>query len=288
MDDRQLHIVGAGTIVDLQLSGSYLFDGQNVVKHQALAIVMPAAVTATTRIMHGCSPASSFFEITRIEGPEVFELDGRPAIEFLGDGIMSVFPQQTENAIDAGIATLHEVQDYNNHRRQQSRPAIKIGIGLNTGPMMVGMVGYDKRIQGDAFSDAVNLTSRVESLTKNYGVSFLITAETLTSLNNPDDYDIRFVDRVRVKGKKQSLDLYEVFNADEDRQRDLKRETAKRYQAAIDAYYSGYYKTAQSGLFAVLQQNPADKPAWNRLLLATRALDEGPPDDWDTTVMTHK
>ena len=163
-----------------------------------------------------------------------------------------------------------------------------MGIGLNTGPMMVGMVGYDKRIQGDAFSDAVNLTSRVESLTKNYGVSFLITEDTHKSLSKPENYDIRFVDRVRVKGKRQSLDLFEVFSANEPSQQDLKRETAEVYESAVSAFYRGEYELAQSSLFSVLQKNPADKVAWNRLLKATRALDEGISDGWDTTVMTEK
>ncbi|OED44482.1 hypothetical protein AB833_01525 [Chromatiales bacterium (ex Bugula neritina AB1)] len=80
---RQLHMVGAGTIIDLQLTASYLFDGSNVVKHTAVALALPEGISAETRIMHGCSPVSSFFEITRIEGPEVFELDGRPAIDVI-------------------------------------------------------------------------------------------------------------------------------------------------------------------------------------------------------------
>ena len=195
---------------------------------------------------------------------------------------------RAEDAVDAGIATLQEVQHYNRFRRRRELNDIEVGIGLNTGPMMVGMVGYDRRIQGDAFSDAVNLTSRVESLTKNYGVSFLITDDTRTSLSKPEDYDIRFVDRVRVKGKRQSLDLFEVFNANEQSQRDLKRETAELYQSAVDAYHNGEYELAQSCLFSVLQQNPADKVAWNRLLKATQALDEGTTDGWETTVMTEK
>lgn len=210
-------------------------------------------------------------------------------VKFLGDGIMSVFPHSPEDAIDAGIATLNEVKLYNHSRLKRSLNEIQVGIGLNTGPMMVGMVGYDKRIQGDAFSDAVNLTSRVESLTKNYGVSFLITEDTLKSLNDPDNYDIRFVDRVRLKGKRKSLDLFEIFSANEQSQQDLKRETAKLYESAVEAFHNGEYELAQSCLFSVLQKNPADKVAWNRLLKATQALDEGISDKWDTTtVMTEK
>ena len=252
--------------------------------------VMFSDIRSFTDLSEDMTPGENFEfvnEYLRRVSPVVTRNDGM-IVKFLGDGIMAVFPNSPEDAIDAGIATLHEVRRYNQSRRKRSLEEIEVGIGLNTGPMMVGMVGYDKRIQGDAFSDAVNLTSRVESLTKNYGVSFLITDDTRRSLSQPDNYDIRFVDRVRVKGKRQSLDLFEIFSANEQSQQDLKRETAKVYESAVEAFHNGDYELAQSCLFSVLQKNPADKVAWNRLLKATRALDEGIPDGWDTTVMTEK
>lgn len=252
--------------------------------------VMFSDIRSFTDLSEDMSPRENFEfvnEYLRRVSP-VITINAGMIVKFLGDGIMSVFPHTPEDAIDAGIATLEEVQHYNRFRRRRSASEIDVGIGLNTGPMMVGMVGYDKRIQGDAFSDAVNLTSRVESLTKIYGVSFLITNDTKAHLKQSKGYDIRFVDRVRVKGKRQSLDLFEVFNADSSSQRDLKRETAETYQSAVDAFYQGEYELAQSELFAVLQKNPGDKVAWNRLLQATRALDEGISEGWDTTVMTEK
>lgn len=252
--------------------------------------VMFSDIRAFTDISEDMTPGENFEfvnEYLRRVSP-IVTVNAGMIVKFLGDGIMAVFPHAPEDAIDAGISTLLEVQEYNRFRRNRGLNNIDVGIGLNTGPMMVGMVGYDKRIQGDAFSDAVNLTSRVESLTKNYGVSFLITNDTRLSLSRPQDYDIRFADRVRVKGKKQSLDLFEVFSANEQAQQDLKRETAPIYQSAVDAFYNGEYELAQSSLFAVLQKNPADKVAWNRLLQATRALDEGISDGWDTTEMTEK
>jgi len=252
--------------------------------------VMFSDIRSFTNISEGMTPGENFEfvnEYLRRVSPIVTVNDGM-IVKFLGDGIMAVFPHSVEDGIDAGIDTLREVQQYNSYRKSRSMVEIDVGIGLNTGPMMVGMVGYEQRIQGDAFSDAVNLTSRVESLTKVYGVSFLITNDSRMGLRNPEKYDIRFVDRVRVVGKSQSLDLFELFDANDSPQRDLKRETAATYQLAVDAYYNGEYELAQSELFAVLQKNPNDKVAWNRLLQATRALDEGASAGWDTTVMTEK
>jgi hypothetical protein len=75
--------VGAGTLTDMNLSDGYVFDGTRPRKHAAVAVVLPAAITAETAILHGCVPVSSFMTITNIDGAEVFELDGRPALDVL-------------------------------------------------------------------------------------------------------------------------------------------------------------------------------------------------------------
>ena len=77
------HLVGAGTLTDMNLSDGYVFDGTRPRKHSAVAVVLPAGITAETAILHGCVPVSSFMTITNIDGAEVFELDGRPALDVL-------------------------------------------------------------------------------------------------------------------------------------------------------------------------------------------------------------
>jgi hypothetical protein len=73
-------LLGGGLLTDMNLSGGWVFDGKSVVKHAAMALIFPPTVRAETVIMHGCRPVSTFMEITRIEGAEVYELDGRPAL----------------------------------------------------------------------------------------------------------------------------------------------------------------------------------------------------------------
>ncbi len=77
----QPQLWGAGTLADMNLSGSYVFDGQRARRHVAVAVVLPLQLQGHLAIMHGCLPASDFLEITRIEGPRVLELDGRPALQ---------------------------------------------------------------------------------------------------------------------------------------------------------------------------------------------------------------
>jgi hypothetical protein len=67
----------------MNLSDGWVFDGRDVAKHAAVAVVFPASVAEETMILHGCRPVSTFMEITRIDGAEVYELDGQPALEVI-------------------------------------------------------------------------------------------------------------------------------------------------------------------------------------------------------------
>jgi hypothetical protein len=80
LDGAVLQVIGAGTLADLNLSGSYVFDGRKACQHTAVAVVLPPALVGHTAVMHGCLPAGDFLEITRLDGARVLELDGRPAL----------------------------------------------------------------------------------------------------------------------------------------------------------------------------------------------------------------
>ena len=87
------------------------------------------------------------------------------------------------------------------------------------------MVGEANRIQGDALSDNVNLTARLEGLTKFYGVSLLISEQVLKGLNDSAGYHIRFLDRATVKGRTEPIAIYEVLDGETETSRKLKLQT---------------------------------------------------------------
>jgi PAS domain S-box-containing protein len=210
-------------------------------------------------------------------------------MQYTGDCIYAIFPNSPEDAVQAGIAKLQQVTAYNEQRRRKGRLPIHIGIGVNTGEIMVGIVGEQDRIQGDTPSDEVNLTSRLEGLTKYYQISMIISAATFSRLADPDRYSIRFLDRVQVKGKQKPVDLYEVYAADPPMIRRRKRETQETYEEALRFYYARDFQAAQSRLFDVLQQNPRDKVAWRHLVKVTQLVETGVADNWTgVTVMTEK
>jgi hypothetical protein len=80
---RRVRLIGGGMLTDMNLSDGWVFDGRGVSKHAAVAMVFPTGVAEETMILHGCRPVSTFMEITRIDGAEVYELDGRPALEVI-------------------------------------------------------------------------------------------------------------------------------------------------------------------------------------------------------------
>ncbi len=86
-------VIGGGTLRDFELSGGYVFDGRRARRHAVVAAVLPDSLRADSAIMHGCTPASAFLDITRIDGATVYELDGRPAVEVLA-GKLGIPPRE--------------------------------------------------------------------------------------------------------------------------------------------------------------------------------------------------
>ncbi|MEP6523778.1 GAF domain-containing protein [Microcoleus vaginatus DQ-U2] len=187
--------------------------------------------------------------------------------KYIGDAIMALFSGEADNAVKAGIAMLQSLVEYNQHRANSGYGLIQIGIGINTGTLMLGTVGGQNRMDGTVISDAVNLASRVESLTKNYGVSLLITQETYSRLENPSDYAIRTLDTVKVKGKSEAVTVYEVFDCDPPEIKEGKLATLELFAEARAIYWEGKLAEA-AGLFAECwRQNQGDRVAkiyWER------------------------
>jgi adenylate cyclase len=181
--------------------------------------------------------------------------------KYIGDAIMALFSEGADDAVKAGIAMLQTLAEYNRDRVSLGYVPVEIGVGINTGSLILGIVGGKSRMDGTVVSDAVNLASRIESLTKNYGVSLLITQQTFDRLTNPGDYAIRVIDKVQVKGKSEWVTVYEVFDADLPQVKAGKLATLQLFTEALSLYNMKSFRQA-AGLFAdCLRQNPGDKMA---------------------------
>ncbi len=132
--------------------------------------------------------------------------------KYIGDAIMALFDDaHTDSALDAAIAMRRSLAAFNRERVAAGLLPIENGIGVHAGDVVMGTVGFASRIDPTAIGDAVNLASRVEGMTKEYGVPVLITRAAIDQLAHPERYTLRLVsDSVKVRGKDDPIAIYEL------------------------------------------------------------------------------
>ncbi len=153
--------------------------------------------------------------------------------KYIGDGIMALF-ESADDALAAAIAMLGALAEFNAEQKARGKPAIAIGIGLNSGSLMLGTIGEEDRMDGTVISDAVNLASRIEGQTKTYGVNILLSQSTFSRLANREQLDIRPIDVTRVRGKSHPVAILEVYAHDEPERRARKAATRDLLFSGVD------------------------------------------------------
>ncbi|MEG4586638.1 adenylate/guanylate cyclase domain-containing protein [Microcoleus sp. MOSTC5] len=248
-----LHLLGYESIIDVNL-------GDQVQQEMS---VMFADIRDFTALSETLTPEENFKFInaylSRME-PAITSNNGF-IDKYIGDAIMALFSDCADDAVKAGIAMLNTLTNYNEHRQKVGYIPIQIGIGINSGSLMLGTVGGKSRMDSTVISDAVNLASRIEGLTKDYGVPLLISQQTLQRLRNPADYAIRIVDKVQVKGKSQYVVVYEVFDADPPEIRSAKLANLPVYTEAMLLCDRKEFREAGKLFEECLRKNPSDPVA---------------------------
>lgn len=212
--------------------------------------------------------------------PKVREYGGI-IVKYVGDAIMSVFNSEVENCIDSVISQLNALQLYNEKRTSNQYLPIKTGYGIHSGYMMVGMIGETNRMQGDAFSDNVNLAARLEGLTKYYGIEILISSTVYSKIQHSQKYLTRFIDKVRVKGRKTPIEIYEIFNCDSPESIEGKTSSKDKLYEAIDIYQKKDFSRAVEIFTELKTKYPKDKVFSVYLDRIETYLSEGIPDAWE-------
>lgn len=206
-------------------------------------------------------------------------------VKFLGDGMMAIFPYGVADAVQAGIEKSEAVQAFNATLKARGLPPISVGIGIHTGPMMVGMIGEDLRMQGDAFSDNVNLTARLEGLNKFYGSSMIISEDTLAQMSQPVTFKMRSLGKAVVKGRVNALGLYEVYEGLPPESADLREAARPDFERAIELYQQGKFKDAAKLFNQALERDPGDKAAKLYIEACAQMLEHPLPKDWEGAIV---
>ncbi|MEG5032472.1 AAA family ATPase [Microcoleus sp. AT3-D2] len=248
-----LHFLEKSSIVDVEL-------GDQV---QLEMSVLFSDIRDFTTLSESMTPEDNFHFInaylSRMESA-IIENSGF-IDKYIGDAIMALFSGNADNAVNASIAMLHQLQVYNQERVNSGYAPIKIGIGINTGNLMLGTVGGQNRMDTTVISDAVNLASRVEGLTKTYGVALLITEQTFNKLANPSNYAMRMIAQVSVKGKVNLSTIYEVFEADIPETKRGKLTTKNLFDRGLILYRQQKFIEATEFFVQCLSFCPSDQVA---------------------------
>lgn len=184
--------------------------------------------------------------------------------KYIGDAIMALF-ESADDGVRAGLAMIDALDRFNAARTERGLESVNIGTGLNTGSLMMGTIGELHRMDGTVISDAVNLASRVESLTKVYRVRMLISQYTYDQLVDPAAYAIRPLDVVVVRGKTRPVVLFEVFDRDPPDARAAKLKTREPLLRGVEALLRHDTATARSCFEESLALAPGDPAAENLL-----------------------
>jgi len=180
--------------------------------------------------------------------------------QYLGDGIMAIFPFSPSDALAAAVGMQRELHIYNQERKDKKRPPIRIGIGLHTGPLIMGITGDANRLDAATISDTVNTAARIESLTKSFGVNILLSEDSFYKIQGESKgkYHTRYLGQSQVKGKQNSIKIYECFDGDLPTSRTLKEQTLSQFDTALQSFYSQKLSKAKIAFRKIIDINPKD------------------------------
>lgn len=179
---------------------------------QKIMTVLFVDIRSFTTLSEQLSPKENFDFLNEYLGfmePVIRAHDGF-VDKFIGDSIMALFHQSPEDAISAALEMRIQLGYFNELLVAAGKPAIETGAGIHTGNLMLGVVGGKGRMETTVISDAVNLASRLEGLTRSYPARIIISEATVKSLSPEHPFEIDFMDEVWVKGRTGSVKIFAV------------------------------------------------------------------------------
>lgn len=200
--------------------------------------------------------------------------------QYLGDSIMAIFPGSARDALQAAIEMQKAVHALNLIRTASGLPAIHAGIGMHTGPLIMGITGDEQRLDAATISDTVNTASRIESLTKYYRAPLLLSQKTIDHIDGEHDFNIRSLGSVRLKGKQKAMNIVECFDGHGQEDFDRKARTLKLFNEAMDLYLDRQFEKAIQVFNAVLNINPDDLTGNHFLEKAIKYQRDDVPENW--------
>ncbi len=202
--------------------------------------------------------------------------------KYMGDCIMAfwgapvIANDHASQAVRAALKMIEAMEALRPHLRTRGWPELAVGVGLNSGRMSVGNMGSEIRVAYTVMGDAVNLASRLEGITKQYGVNIIVGQDTRSQVQG---VVFREVDRVQVKGKKQPIAIFEPIGLEESFCARMRGELAIWHEA-LAAYRSRDWQGTEALLVHLAQRSPSTKLYQVYLDRIARYRLDPPTEEW--------
>jgi adenylate cyclase len=210
--------------------------------------------------------------------------------KYMGDGIMAIFANRTnkkdsaDSSIHTSISLIKELEKYNQKRMLQGKEPIRIGIGINTGELIIGTVGTKDRLSTTVVGNTVNLASRLESITSKYSTEIIVSASTIATLKDHSLIRYREIDTIIAKGMTSPCEIYEVYNHKDLDFLQKMSYSLKPYMDGLVAYKLGLFEEAKTNFQEALNLNSQDTISKLYLERVHLLLDHPPGSDWDGVI----
>jgi adenylate cyclase len=252
--------------------------------------VLFSDVRGFTTISEGMDPKQLTQLMNRLLTPmtRVIHKNRGTIDKYMGDAIMAFWgaplkdSEHARHALYAALEMMNELKIMQAEFKARGWPQVNIGIGLNTGNMNVGNMGSEFRMAYTVLGDSVNLGSRLEGLTKNYGVNIIVSETTKQSIS---EYIFRELDLVRVKGKNEPVAIFEPVGHKNDLDKSVTSELTS-YKQALRGFRSQNWDKAEMDFFNLSRTNPERFLYQVYLKRISHYRKEPPGDNWDG-VFTH-
>jgi len=208
--------------------------------------------------------------------------------KFIGDALMVVFgvpieyTKHADESVMTAIRMQRELKELNRLFAEKSFPTLKAGIGIHTGELVAGNIGSSNRMEYTVIGDTVNLSSRLEGLTKLVDAAIVCSSSTLNSLSGDSNYKHRFLLKIKVKGRKQPVSVYEILDGYDENEISLRIKSSNCLEKPLSDFYNKKFNSAYEKLLSLKEIYPEDRLIdyyiSQSISLKTAVL----PDDWDS------
>ncbi|MFC5468647.1 HAMP domain-containing protein [Cohnella suwonensis] len=268
--------LGKKGILDIRL-------GDQVQKNMS---VMVANLREFRKLSQTLTPMENFNfmnSFLRRFGPLVRKEDGLIS-KYLGAGFMALFPGYAEEALRAAVAIRQELTEYNAGRRRAGYVPVDVGIAIHRGPLMMGIIGEERRWEGNVISDDVHLTTMLERMSEELGASVLVTKDFFEQMRDPERFRHRSLGRITPEGQDVAIELIDVYDGDPEHLRQAKDRTKALFQRGLQLCQEGRFFDARETFVEVIKQNRLDKAAKLYFYLCDEYYQKGTSTGWNGTL----